>query len=226
MSTKQVTGQKKSKPVIGIAVCVIVLALIAWGLHALMGSKAGKKTTQPKISLMTPPPPPPPPPPPKFEKKIEPPKDVKEVKVDQPTPKNEPPAPAPELKMDGPAGDGPSNFASGKISSEDLSKMGTDKGVLGGALNFNNYSTMLKAELQRYLNKDNALRHSVYKVEVRIWLASDGSVKRSELISGSGDDVTDQAIKQALANVPRFTEVPPASMPQPIRLRIASASRR
>ena len=85
---------------------------------------------------------------------------------------------------------------------------------------------MLKAELQRYLNKDNALRHSVYKVEVRIWLASDGSVKRSELISGSGDDVTDQAIKQALANVPRFTEVPPASMPQPIRLRIASASRR
>lgn len=226
MSTTQATGPKKSKPVVGIVVCVLVLVLIAWGLHALMGSKSGKKSVQPKISLMTPSLPPPPPPPPKFEKKIEPPKDLKEVKIEQPTPKNEPPAPAPELKMDGPAGDGPSSFASGKISSEDLSKMGTDKGVLGSALNFSNYSMMLKAELQRYLNKDNELRHSVYKVDVRVWLNNDGSVKRSELSSGSGDDVTDQAIKQALANAPKFTEVPPANMPQPIRLRIASANRR
>jgi len=220
------TGQKKSRPAVAIVICVLVLALIAWGLHALMGSKSGKKTAQPKISLMTPPPPPPPPPPPKFEKKIEPPKDVKEVKVEQPTPKNEPPAPAPELKMEGPTGDGPSAFAGGKISSEDLSKMGTDKGTLGAALNFNNYSMMLKAELQRYLSKDNDLRHSVYKVEVRVWLNGDGSIRRSELISGSGDDSTDLALKAALAAAPRFTEAPPASMPQPIRLRIGSSNRR
>jgi protein TonB len=224
VSFAQPDEEKKGKPYLAIVICVIALALIAWGLHALMGTKSNTKQKQPKISLMAPPPPPPPPPP-KFEKKIEPPKDVKEVKIEQPTPKAEPPAPSPELKMDGPAGDGPSNFASGNITSEDLSKIGQDKGVLGGNLNFNNYSILLKSELQRYLNKNNSLRHRVYKVEVRVWLASDGAVKKSELVTGTGDDDTDNEIKQALVKVPTFPEPPPANMPQPIHIRIISTGR-
>jgi len=216
--------RKKGKPWVAVVVCGIVLALIAWGLHTLMGSKAGNKPRQPKISLMTPPPPPPPPPPPKFEKKIEPPKDLKEVKVEQQVQKAEPPAPTPELKMEGAAGDGPSAFSSGKITSEDLSKMGNGKGELGG-LNFNNYSIMLKSELQRYLSKDSNLRHRQYRVEVHVWLAADGSLKKSELINGTGDEATDDEIRQALASTPRFREAPPANMPQPIRLRIASVGR-
>ncbi len=216
--------EKKRKPYGAAVVCLLALGLIAWGLHALMGVKSNTKAKQPKISLMAPPPPPPPPPP-KFEKKIEPPKEVKEVKVEQPTPKNDPPAPTPELKMDGPAGDGPSNFASGNITSEDLSKIGQDKGALGGSLNFNNYSIMLKSELQRYLNKKNNLRHRVYKVEMRVWLAGDGSVKKSELVTGTGDDDTDNEIKQAMLSVPSFSEAPPASMPQPIHLRIISTGK-
>jgi protein TonB len=203
----------------------VALALIAWGLHALMGTKSNTKGKQPKISLMTPPPPPPPPPPPKFEKKIEPPKDVKEVKVDQQVQKAEPPAPTPELKMDGPAGDGPSAFASGKITSEDLSKIGTGKGELGTGLNFNNYSIMLKSELQRYLSKNNNLRHRQYKVEVHVWLAADGSLKKSEMLTGTGDDATDEEIKLALQSVPKFRDAPPANMPQPIRIRIVSTGR-
>ena len=99
------------------------------------------------------------------------------------------------------------------------------KGVLGSGFNFNNYSMLLKSELQRYLNKQGDLRHKQYKVEVRIWLAADGSVKRTELLSGTGDDATDEQIKQALLSVPRFSEVPPASMPQPVHLRILSMGR-
>jgi periplasmic protein TonB len=224
VSFAQPDEEKKKKPYAAIIICVIALALIAWGLHALMGTKSNTKAKQPKISLMAPPPPPPPPPP-KFEKKIEPPKDVKEVKVEQPTPKQEPPAPAPELKMDGPAGDGPSNFASGSITSEDLSKIGQDKGVLGGNLNFNNYSILLKSELQRYLNKNSSLRHRTYKVELRVWLAADGTVKKSELVTGTGDDDTDSEIKQAMLKVPTLSEAPPASMPQPIHIRIISTGR-
>jgi protein TonB len=224
VSEVQVDENKKNKPYLALVVCLVALALIAWGLHALMGTKSNTKTKQPKISLLAPPPPPPPPPP-KFEKKIEPPKDVKEVKVEQQVQKNEPPAPTPELKMDGPAGDGPSNFASGNITSEDLSKIGSDKGALGGNLNFNNYSIMLKSELQRYLTKKTNLRHRVYKVEVKVWLAGDGTVKKSELLSGTGDDDTDDAIKLALQSVPSFSEAPPANMPQPIHIRIVSTGR-
>ncbi|MET3120920.1 protein TonB [Oxalobacteraceae bacterium GrIS 2.11] len=216
--------EKPPKPYKAIIICVVALVVIAWGLHALMGTKSNTKQKQPKISLLAPPPPPPPPPP-KFEKKIEPPKDAKEVKVDQPQPKNEPPAPAPELKMEGAAGDGPSAFGSGKITSDDLSKLGTGKGELGGVLNFNNYSFMLKSELQRYLNKQNSLRHRQYKVEVRVWLAGNGSVNKSELVSSTGDEDTDKEIRAALASVPNFTEAPPANMPQPIRIRIISTGR-
>jgi protein TonB len=223
VSESQANEEKKSKPYVAAIVCLLALALIAWGLHALMGTKSNTKNRQPKISLLAPPPPPPPPP--KFEKKIEPPKDVKEVKVDQQPQKVEPPAPTPELKMDGPAGDGPSNFASGNITSEDLSKIGQDKGVLSGNLNFNNYSILLKSELQRYLNKKNSLRHRVYKVEVKVWLASDGTVKKSELVTGTGDDDTDNEIKEALVSVPTFSESPPNNMPQPIRVRIISTGK-
>jgi len=127
--------------------------------------------------------------------------------------------------MEGAAGDGPSSFASGNITSEDLSKMGTGKGALSEGINFNSYSMMLKSELQRYLSKDGNLRHEMYKVEVRIWLAADGSVKKAELISGTGDEATDEELKKAMETLPKFTEAPPPTMPQPIRLRIVSTGR-
>ncbi len=208
----------------GVLAAGLVLALIAFGIHSMLGKKSAGKPKQPKISLMAPPPPPPPPPP-KFEKKIEPPKETKEIKVDQPVQKVEQVAPTPELKMEGPAGDGPSAFSSGAITSEDLSKMGTDKGVLGASFNFNSYSIMLKSELQRYLSRNSSLRRQMYKVEVRVWLAPDGSLKKSELVSGTGDGDTDDAIKAALTNAPKFTQAPPENMPQPIRLSIVSSGR-
>lgn len=219
------TKAEKDSIMIPLVVGTLALALIAFGLYTLMGKKSNNKVKQPKISLMTPAAPPPPPPPPKFEKKIEPPKDVKEMKVDQQVQKEAPPAPSPELKMDGPAGDGPSAFASGKITSEDLSKIGTGKGPLGGSFNFNNYSMLLKTEMQRYLSKNNNLRRKNYKTEVRVWLGTDGSLKRYELVTGTGDDPTDEAIKEALASAPAFSEVPPANLPQPVRLRIVSTGR-
>lgn len=224
MSKQAATRADRLKMAAGIVAAAVLLALAALGLHALIGSKSTGKPKQPKISLMAPPPPPPPPPP-KFEKKIEPPKETKEIRVDQPVQKMEPVAPSPELKMEGPAGDGPSAFASGAITSEDLSKVGNDKGVLGSAFNFNSYSIMLKSELQRYLSKNTGLRRQVYKVELRVWLSADGSLKKTELVSGSGDDETDEAIRAALAAAPKFSQVPPENMPQPVRLAIVSSGR-
>ncbi|MGZ3237794.1 MAG: TonB C-terminal domain-containing protein [Burkholderiaceae bacterium] len=207
---------------VGSIVIVIVMALLGFGLKSLLSGKSGAPKKAPKISLM-PTTPPPPPPPPKEEKKPEPPKEQKEMKMEQQqVQKVEAPAPAPELKMEGAAGDGPSAFASGQVTSEDISKLGNDKGAFNP---FNNYAGLLKVELQHYLRKSKDLRQRQYQIEVRVWVGGDGSLKRSELVGSTGDGDTDAAIRQALTSTPSFSESPPANMPQPIRLRIVTTGR-
>jgi protein TonB len=219
--------QKKSGR--GRMIAVIIglaggLALLAWGILTLLNNKSDKPNKPPKITLMAPPPPPPPPPP-KFEKKPEP-KEQKEVKVEQAKPKEAPPQPSPDLKMEGPAGDGPSAFSAGKITNEDLSKIGTGgNGSKGGSFSpFNNYANFLKGDLQRYLKKNNTLRQRRYIVEVHVWVKPNGEMKKFELIGSTGDSNTDDAIQQALTALTGFDQPPPQNMPQPIRLRIITAS--
>jgi protein TonB len=204
-------------------VALVILALLAWGIFKLLNNKSDKPPKAPKITLMAPPPPPPPPP--KFEKKPEP-KEQKEVKVEQAKPKEAPPQPSPDLKMDGPAGDGPSAFAAGKITNDDLSKVGTGgNGNKGGMFNpFNNYANLLKGDLQRYLKKNNTLRQRRYTVEVHVWVTAGGELKKFEVVGSTGDSNTDDAIQQALSSLTKFDQPPPANMPQPIRLRVVTAS--
>lgn len=217
-------GRSRKIAVIG-TIIMLALALLGWGLWTVLSGKSKQPPKPPKITLVAPAPPPPPPPP-KFEKKPDPPKEQKEIKVDQPVPKDAP-QPSPELKMEGPAGNGPSAFGAGKITSDDVSKVGTG-GRVGGEKNgmfnpFNNYANLLKGELQRYLSKNNALRRRHYTVEVRAWVAGGGELERFELIGGTGDSDTDEAIRHAMSSLSGFSQAPPASMPQPIRLRIVTA---
>ena len=90
---------------------------------------------------------------------------------------------------------------------------------------FNNYAVMMKAEVQRHLARSNELRRRSYRIEVRVWVAADGSVKQSELLGTSGDADTDDSIRQALSSLPTFSDAPPPNMPQPIRLRIITSGR-
>jgi protein TonB len=223
MPIKKLTGQKKIALVGG---GLVILALIAWGVIQLIGDKSKPVKTAPKITLMAPPPPPPPPPP-KVEKKPDPPKEQKEVKMAPSEPKPAPPQQAPELKMEGAAGDGPSAFASGHVTSEDVSKLGQGKtaGEKSGMFNpFDNYANLIKGDLQRYLRKNNELRQSHYKIEILVWVAANGDVKRSELLGSTGDKETDAAINQALKSFPRFDQAPPPNMPQPVRMRIVTGT--
>lgn len=223
----QVEAKAKSRrQIAGLLIAgLVVLGLMAWGVSALMGGKSKPQKTPPKISLVAPPPPPPPPP--KIEKKPEPPKEQKELKVEQPIPKPAPPQAAPELKMEGAAGDGPSAFGAGKVTSDDLSKLGKGTGSpeKTGMFNpFNNYANTLKGELQRYLRKNNELRRRRYAVEVHVWVSASGELQRFELLGGTGDADTDEAIQQAMKALSGFGSAPPAQMPQPIRLKIVSGS--
>jgi protein TonB len=220
--------EKKSggkKILLMVTVVLLVFGLIGWGLKSLLSGKSGAKPKPPKISLMAPPPPPPPPPP-KFEKKPpEPPKDQKEIKIDQPLAKQEQAPADPQLKMEGAAGDGPSMFAKGAVTSEDLSKLGNGTGKAGMFNPYSNYANLLKGELQRYLSKNNLLRKRQYRTEVQIWVNPDGSVKRAELLGGTGEDETDEELRKTLSSLPQFTDLPPPNMPQPIRLRLLSSGR-
>jgi protein TonB len=85
---------------------------------------------------------------------------------------------------------------------------------------FDNYSNLLKGDLQRYLRKNTTLRRRNYTIEVHVWVAGGGELKRFELIGSTGDRDTDEAIKQSMASLPGFAPPPPANMPQPIKLRI------
>jgi protein TonB len=204
------------------------MVLSAWFVMGLAKKDSAKKA--PKITLMTPlAPPPPPPPPPKFEKKPDPPKEQKEMKVEQPVPKQDSPPPSPELKMDGPAGNGPSAFGAGKITSEDLSKVGigkpggTGSGEKTGMFNpYTNFVNLAKGEVQRYLGKNGGLRRKRYVVELHLWVTPVGAISRYELLGGTGDSDTDEVIGQALAALPGFSQPLPANMPQPIRLRVST----
>ena len=207
------------QPILIGAVVIIALVLTGLLIKSLIGGKSGENHKPPKISLI-PTTPPPPPPPPKEEKKIEPPKDQKveqvvEQKVEQP-PDN------PALKMEGAAGDGPSAFAAGKVTSDDLSKLGNGGGLLNP---FNTYAQTIKGELQRQLARRSELKRRQYRIEVRVWVDDGGKMKRYELLGTTNDSDTDDAIKSVLAALPTFSEAPPPKMPQPIRLRIVAAGR-
>ena len=216
---------------------IVVATLVAMVLATYFVMGLGKKETAkkaPRITLLTPPaPPPPPPPPPKFEKKPDPPKEQKAMKVEQPLPKPDATPPAPELKMDGPVGNGPSAFAAGKITSDDLSKIGAGKpgGSVAAAAAadktgmfnpYTNYLNVAKGELQRYLNKNAGLRRQRYVVELHLWVSAAGAVSRFEMVGSSGDRDIDEVITQAMAAAPGFTQTLPANMPQPIRLRLST----
>jgi protein TonB len=150
------------------------------------------------------------------------------MKVDQPVQPKVEQAPSPELKMEGPAGDGPSAFAGGKITSDDISKLGTGKTApekTGGLFNpYTGYANLLKGDLQRYLAKQANLRRRRYVVEVRVWVLPSGALKRFELVGSTSDPDTDQALQAAIEAMPVFSQAPPPNMPQPILLRINTNS--
>lgn len=210
------------------AVIIAALLLLGWGVWNQLSGKPHHFPTRLRIKVMEQTPPPPPRPPPKFEKQPDISKEQNEIKVEQP--KQAPPQTSPELKMEGPVGNGPSAFSAGKITSDDLSKLGTRGNEVNGGNEgngrfnqFDNYANLLKEDMQRYLTKYKALQQRNYTVDVRIWVTGGGELKRFELIGSTGDSETDEAIKQAISSLSGFDQPPPANMPQPIWLRIVTA---
>lgn len=206
------------KRVVGIAIAMLVIGGLIYGVKSLMsgGQVAKKQITTIKLIPDTPPPPPPPP--------KEPPKELvkdqpKEIKVEQPKPAEAPPAE--QLKMEGPAGDGPSAFAAGPVTNDykggEVKTIGSD----GGA-KFNWYAGLVKSQIETALEKDEKITQGQYKLIVSVWLKTNGDLDKIEVVQSDALPEINQSIRSALDNMPAMRELPPEGMPQPIKLRITA----
>lgn len=204
-----------------ILVVIAVLVGIGYGLKGLLKGGEVKKQGPTKIQLKDLPPPPPPPPP--KEPPKEQPKDQPKETPKEPEPKPvDAPPPTDTIKMDGPAGDGPSQFGAGAVTNEN--KSGQTGPTIGkpSAAQFYSYTNKIKSRIEDALNSDKDLYSANYRVEVYIWLTPDGHIEKIELHKPSGVATTDELIRLALATVKSVGDSPPQDMPQPVKLRITS----
>jgi protein TonB len=159
----------------------------------------------------------PPPPPPEVEP---PPPEVEQVDVPEPETPDDAPAdlpPASELLgLDAEGVAGADGF--GLVGN----KGGRDLLASGSGGRFAWYSGVLKEDLLAFLSDYKELRARRYDVQLKLWLADDGSVNRVDLQTSTGDEELDRELRMRLASLDRVTEAPPDDLPQPIRLRIVS----
>jgi len=205
------------------AVLVLALVGIGWFIASQMGQGgSGPKRQTVKIAVL--PDTPPPPPPPKEEKKPEPKPEENKPQPQEQKPVEAPPEPQ-QLKMEGAAGDGPSAFSAGSVSSE--YKGGAIGSGTGGTLSDRmaalNFGNAAKRDLNAYLNRDEALRKAGdYKLSIALWLRADGTLERHELLGSSGNPDIDEQIRKALARFTGFRTPPPPNMVWPMRLQVSN----
>jgi protein TonB len=218
--------KKQNRAVRRAAVTAAVLAALV-GLGLLFKGLAGESESKRKqvvhqISLLRPPPPPPPPPkeepkPPEIKKE--------EVKLEDPKPQEQPQPgddkPVSEqLGLDAAPGAGGDQFGlASRPGGRDITTIGSDPRSQYGW-----YAGLIKRHFDEISAKNRKLQGKRYNATVRIWLARDGRITRSELVGSSGDAETDKVLKQMLAEMPPVGEPPPENMPQPLRMRVTSRS--
>lgn len=214
------------RALIAVVAVAVLLSLALW-LKSLLGGPAVAKRQMAKISIVLPDTPPPPPPP-KEERKPEPPKNepkqvVREEQVKQDQPK---PADAP-IKMDGPAGDGPSAFAAGTVTNEykgGAPVVGAAPGATGSAgdraqerFYANTVRQLLHDEIEKHLRADSGELTATFSV----WIEPDGSIRRFDLVP-TGDATRDSDLRSAFDQTSRRLRLPShAGLPQPMRFKLS-----
>ena len=80
----------------------------------------------------------------------------------------------------------------------------------------------MSSAFQQALARDKTLKGKNYKVMVKVWIDSSGKVTRSALVDSAGDARADEVLKEALNSMRALRDVPPADMPQPVKIRVKS----
>ena len=202
-------------PMIIVSVCVAVVGMGAFALvHSFVTSAtAPTKPVVQQIQLIRPPPPPPPPetPPPPPEEKVT--VQDPQVKPD-PTPSNEPP-PSQQLGLDTEGGAGGDAF--GLVGN----KGGRDITATGGSA-FAWYAGLLKDQILAQLSEDKNVRSGNYRISLKVWMGDDGSIKRTEIVRGSGDAERDRVIESDLQHLKRIPQARPIGMPDVVSFEVVA----
>ncbi len=203
--------------IIGVLVLVGAIALI---IHLISGMEEKPAKKERKIQTVTlTKPPPPPPPPPKVEKPPEPEPEQLQEKVESE------PEEMPDVADEAPPGDLGLD-AEGGAGSDSFGLVGRKggKGLLGGGGGnpYAWYGNIIKNEILDIISEREELRRKGYTAIVKLWVESDGSVKRFELTRGSNDPEIDDLLTRLVGKYKKINEPPPPGMEQPIKLKITS----
>ena len=205
----------------GFAAGGLVFAALALLLWYLLSDTASTRREAPSTPMLVLPPPPPPPPEPEKLPEPEPVKpEVVEPKPAEPTnapPDDAPPAPSQDLgqavTIDGAAQAGNDAFG---IQAGGGGGMTGSGGGLGGR----SYSAYVSSALQQAFVRDARTRQLAFDdIRIEIWLDPEGRVTRVQLVGGSGNVTTDEAVLAMVRDF-RADERPPASLRFPMRLSI------
>ena len=90
----------------------------------------------------------------------------------------------------------------------------------GGKLQFALFNGQLQRHVQSALARNAKAKIADYRVNVQVWVSPAGEL-RIELLSSTGDEKSDEVLRQALGQLPPIANVP-ANLVQPIRLRITN----
>ncbi len=204
-------------------ITVLVLAVIyviGLGIQKLFSGGAPHKKQMTTVKLIPDTPPPPPPPPPKEPPKEQPKEQPKEMpKAPEPKPAEAPPAET--LKMEGPAGDGPSAIQAGTVTNENLAGKLATIGSDGGA-KYQWYAGQIKNQIEKAIEANKKLTQGQYKLVVSVWLKPNGEFERLSLDQSDAQPEVEQSLRETLNNLSAMREKPPENMPMPIRLRISA----
>jgi len=224
MNKQEPEGDNKLKTVLWVVVGVVVLGLMAWGISRIKLDGPSKPKQQ-TVKIMLPDTPPPPPPK-QEEKRPEPKEDNKPVPQQQeqkPQPVQQEPQ---QLKMEGAAGNGPSAFSSGSVTSDYKGgAVGIGPGAAGAPsaddrrkaqYYVNNIRRQLKDELEKHLGSDARLS----EVTFAIWISPDGHLSRYEL-SPTGDAKADAEARHAFDEAAKTLRLDkPGDVLQPLRMKL------
>jgi protein TonB len=213
----------QGKTILWVVLGLIALALAVYGISQIKLGNGPGKPRQQTVKIMLPDAPPPPPPK-QEEKRPEPKADAKAQALQEqklPTPQAEPQ----QLKMEGAAGNGPSAFASGGVSSD---YKGGAVGIGPGGtapvsaedrrkaqFYVNNIRRQLKEELEKHLDTDARQ----LEVTFAIWISTDGHLSKFEL-TPSGNAKADADAQHAFEEAAKSMRLErPGDVVQPLRMK-------
>jgi hypothetical protein len=216
-TSRRGTPKRWLGPAIG-AVALVLLGLLIWHFA---GSSVGVRREAPRIATITPLPPPPPPPkekppePKKVEEDMKPidkPQDIPQKPTDAPKPSNDAPR---SVTINGDAQAGSDNFNIGAGDGGGMVGSGGGNGTGTGS-----YGQYLGYAIQQAVQRDDRVNRLAFDARADVWLDADGKLSRVELVGGTGNAKTDEALIDALRAMPRIDVAPPATLHFPVRVAI------